>query len=76
MATSPPGLLPDIADLVAVVRRSINPQGRNAAIIVNSHITGLAVARSLGRRGIPVIALDRDPKGYALASSYVTVSAL
>ncbi len=58
------------------VREHINPYGRSAAVIFNSHITGLAVARSLGRRGVPVIALDRDPKGYALASKYATVTAL
>ncbi|MDQ3549509.1 MAG: carboxylate--amine ligase, partial [Chloroflexota bacterium] len=76
MVSAPTELLTDIGDLVASVRESVNVLGRHAAIVFNSHITGLAVARSLGRRGVPVIALDRDPKGYALASKYVTVSAL
>ncbi|MHB8648380.1 MAG: carboxylate--amine ligase, partial [Thermomicrobiales bacterium] len=58
------------------VREHVNPYRRSAAVIFNSHITGLAVARSLGRRGVPVIALDRDSKGYALASKYATVTAL
>ncbi len=57
------------------VRERVNTQPLAAAVVFNSHITGLAVARSLGRRGVPVIALDRDPKGYALASKYATVTA-
>src|SRR6478609_8970332 len=40
-----------------------------AAIVCNSHITGLAVARSLAKRGVPVIGLDREPNGVALASN-------
>ncbi len=63
-------------DLRRAVRERINTQPLPAAVIFNSHITGLAVARSLGRRDVPVIALDRDPKGYALASKYATVTAL
>ncbi|MCA1667460.1 MAG: carboxylate--amine ligase [Thermomicrobia bacterium] len=62
-------------DLQRTVREQINTRPLSAAIVFNSHITGLAVARSLGRRGVPVIALDRDPKGYALASKYATVTA-
>jgi D-aspartate ligase len=76
VATTPTNLISNIEDLVTAVQQSVNPHDVNAAVIFNSHITGLAVARSLGRRGVPVIALDRDPKGYALASKYVTVSAL
>jgi D-aspartate ligase len=59
----------------AVIER-VNPAGRSPAIVFNSHITGLAVSRSLGRRGVPIIALDPDPKGYALTSRYATVTAL
>jgi predicted ATP-grasp superfamily ATP-dependent carboligase len=69
-------LLTNTADLLAAVRERVNPVDRAAAVVFNSHITGLAVARSLGRRGVPVIALDRDPKGYALTSKYATVTAL
>ena len=69
-------LLHDPQALHEAIRAEINGRGRAAAVVFNSHITGLAVARSLGRRGVPVIALDRDPKGYALASKYVTVAAL
>ena len=79
MILSPPSprpLLTDIDEVIAAVEELVNPQEKHAAIVFNSHITGLAVARSLGRHGVPVIALDRDPKGYALASKYVTVSAL
>jgi predicted ATP-grasp superfamily ATP-dependent carboligase len=65
-----------LPELLDAVDEEINPQSRSAAIIFNSHITGLAVARSLGRRGVPIIALDRDPKGYALVSKYVSMAAL
>ena len=58
------------------VRERVNAYRQPAAVVFNSHITGLAVARSLGRREVPIIALDRDPKGYALASKYATVTAL
>ncbi len=63
-------------DVQRAVRECVNRDDRAAAILFNSHITGLAVARSLGRRGVPIIALDPDPKGYALASKYATVAAL
>ncbi|GAC1564922.1 MAG: hypothetical protein NVS2B7_39020 [Herpetosiphon sp.] len=66
----------ELSQLEAAVRDYVNPTGRPAAVTFNSHITGLAVARSLGRRGVPVIALDRDPGGYALQSRYVTVAGL
>lgn len=42
-----------------------------AAITLNSHITGLAVARSLGRRGVPVVALDKERGGLATHSRFV-----
>jgi len=70
------GPLTCVADVLDAVRERVNPVGRPAAIVFNSHITGLAVARSLGRRGIPIIALDRDPTGYAIASKYTTVAGL
>ena len=63
-------------DLKRALHERVNTRDQPAAIVFNSHITGLAVIRSLGRRGIPIIALDRDPKGYALASKYATVTAL
>jgi D-aspartate ligase len=68
--------LHDSHALHQAVTAAVNSRDRAAAVVFNSHITGLAVARSLGRRGVPVIALDRDPKGYALASKYATVTAL
>lgn len=52
------------------------PKSRPPAIIFNSHITGLAVARSLGSEGVPIIALDRDGRAYGLHSKYVSVAAL
>jgi D-aspartate ligase len=52
------------------------PADRPAAVVFNSHITGLAVSRSLGKQQVPVIALDRDGRAYGLYSKYVTVAAL
>lgn len=72
----PGPLLSSLDDLRDAVRTRINPVAVPAAVVFNSHITGLAVARSLGRRGVPVIALDPDAQGYALASKYATVAAL
>lgn len=54
--------------------RGIPASGPAPALVFNAHITGLAVVRSLGRRGVPVIALDPDPRGFALRSRYATVA--
>ena len=62
-------------ELFSVIRERVNDQKTPAALVFNCHITGLAVARSLGRRGVPVVALDRDDKGYGLHSRYTTVAA-
>jgi len=63
-------------ELLQSIEEKINQSPLPAAIVFNSHITGLAVARSLGKHGVPIIALDRDANGYAFASKYVTASAL
>ena len=63
----------EVRDAVA---RVVNPAGRPAALTFNAHITGLAVARSLGARGIPVIALDRDQGGVGLYSRHAVVSGI
>jgi D-aspartate ligase len=60
--------------LIDTVRAQVNPNDMPAALVFNCHITGLAVARSLGRRGVPVIGLDRDESGYGLHSRYTTVA--
>lgn len=39
------------------------PAGVPAALVMNTHITGLAVARSLGRAGVPVLGLDKERGG-------------
>jgi D-aspartate ligase len=43
-----------------------------AAVVMNSHITGLAVARSLGRAGVPVVGLDDEPGGLGQHSRHLT----
>jgi D-aspartate ligase len=61
-------------ELSTAVREKINPIARPAAVVFNCHITGLAVVRSLGRRGVPVIGLDRDTNGLGLHSRYTTIA--
>ena len=51
------------------IAAAANGSSRPAAIVCNAHITGLAVARSLARRGVAVIGLDREPHGLALGSN-------
>ena len=67
-------MIDDSSELLAAIRKSVNPLVHPAAVVFNCHITGLAVARSLGRRGVPVIGLDRDEAGYGLQSRYTTVA--
>ncbi len=54
----------------------MNPLGQPAVLTFNSHITGLAVARSLGPRGVPVVALDRHPSGVGLYSKHSLVAGI
>ncbi|MEA2594993.1 MAG: D-aspartate ligase, partial [Thermomicrobiales bacterium] len=58
------------------IAAAANAHERPAAIVCNAHITGLAVARSLARRGVPVIGLDREPSGVALASKALVAAAV
>ena len=69
-------MINDRRELIAAARDKANSADMPAALVFNCHITGLAVARSLGRRGVPVIGLDRDPNGYGLHSRYTTVAGL
>jgi len=43
-----------------------------AALVMNMHITGLAVARSLGRRGVPVLGLDKERGGLGQHSRHLS----
>src|SRR5690242_20183327 len=67
-------MIEDPREIIATVRRNINSCRTPAAIVFNCHITGLAVARSLGRRGVPVIGLDKNDTGYGLHSRYTTIA--
>ncbi|HJZ67184.1 MAG TPA: carboxylate--amine ligase [Blastocatellia bacterium] len=67
-------MIDELSELLSAIRKGINPSHHAAAVVFNCHITGLAVARSLGRRGVPVIGLDRDEHGYGLHSRYTTVA--
>src|SRR4029079_14736699 len=60
--------------LIDAVREEINSADRPGALVFNCHITGLAVARSLGRRGVPFIGLGRDDSGCGLHSRYTKVA--
>jgi D-aspartate ligase len=68
-------MIESLTEIISAVRERINSAETPAALVFNCHITGLAVARSLGRRGVPVIGLDRDRNGYGLHSRYTTVAA-
>ena len=48
------------------------PASIPAALVMNTHITGLAVARSLGRAGVPVIGLDDERGGLGQHSRHLT----
>jgi D-aspartate ligase len=61
-------------ELIAAIRHGISAADHAPALIFNCHITGLAVARSLGARGVPVIGLDREPNGYGLHSRYTKIA--
>jgi D-aspartate ligase len=67
-------MIDDQRELISAVSQKINSSDKPAALVFNCHITGLAVARSLGRQGVPVIGLDRDETGYGLHSRYTTVA--
>ncbi|MDA8064928.1 MAG: hypothetical protein M0031_05395 [Thermaerobacter sp.] len=41
------------------------------ALLLGCNLAGLAVARSLAERGIPVVGVDRDPRGAAFASRHL-----
>ncbi len=47
------------------------PASPPAALVMNTHITGLAVARSLGRAGVPVIGLDDERGGLGQSSRHL-----
>ena len=69
-------MLYDPTRLTGLIKERLRATPLPPAVVFNCHITGLAVARSLGRRGVPVIALDRDDGGYGLHSRYVTAAGL
>ena len=47
------------------------PASPPAALVMNTHITGLAVARSLGRAGVPVVGLDDERGGLGQSSRHL-----
>ena len=47
------------------------PASPPAALVMNTHITGLAVARSLGRAGVPVVGLDDERGGLGQHSRHL-----
>lgn len=67
-------MITDRTELLAAVE-AVNRAGRPAALAFNTHITGLAIARSLGRRGVPVLGLDREPGGLGHRSRYLVALA-
>ena len=66
-------MLDDRDDLRRAIDERVNSVPLPPALVFNCHITGLAVARSLGPHGVPVIALDKDERGFGLRSRHVAV---
>jgi predicted ATP-grasp superfamily ATP-dependent carboligase len=54
----------------------LNAANVPAALTFNTHITALAIARSLGREGVPVLGLDREGGGLGQRSAYLRALAL
>lgn len=48
------------------------PSSTPAALVMNTHITGLAVTRSLARAGVPVLGLDDERGGLGQHSRHLT----
>lgn len=67
-------MITDPRELISAVHSRLDSCELPVALVFNCHITGLAVARSLGRRGVPVIGLDQDENGYGLHSRYANVA--
>jgi len=68
-------LISERPELLAAIDR-INTSEHAAAITFNTHITALAIARSLGKAGIPVLGLDRETGGLGQRSRHLTALAL
>ncbi|HEY6328619.1 MAG TPA: carboxylate--amine ligase [Blastocatellia bacterium] len=67
-------MIEDPTELIETIRNTLKAGAPPPALVFNCHITGLAVARSLSRQGVPVIGLDRDANGYGLHSRHVKVA--
>src|SRR5262245_19649979 len=67
-------MIDSLSELLDQLHQTVRSEAPPAAIVFNCHITGLAVARSLGRRGVPVLGLDRDPNGFGLHSRYTSIA--
>lgn len=52
------------------------PAATPGALVMNTHITGLAVARSLGRAGVPVLGLDKERGGIGQHSRHLSGTGL
>jgi D-aspartate ligase len=68
-------LIRDRSELLSAID-TINAFDQAAAITFNTHITALAIARSLGKAGVPVLGLDRDTGGLGQQSRHLTALAL
>jgi D-aspartate ligase len=58
---------------VAAAAATVRSRGRPPAIVVDVNwVNGLAAIRSLGRAGVPVLALDHRPRALGFRSRYAT----
>ncbi|MEW6731366.1 MAG: carboxylate--amine ligase [Acidobacteriota bacterium] len=67
-------MITNLSQLITAIRTEINSVDLPPALIFNCHITGLAVARSLGKYGVPIIALDSDDQGLGGYSRFTKVA--
>ncbi|WP_407543621.1 carboxylate--amine ligase (plasmid) [Deinococcus radiomollis] len=68
-------LISERPELLAAIDR-INTSEQPAAITFNTHVTALAIARSLGKAGVPILGLDRETGGLGQRSRHLTALAL
>ncbi|MFB6197434.1 MAG: carboxylate--amine ligase, partial [Halobacteriaceae archaeon] len=64
--------LQDVDELSEEIERA--DLDRPPAFVSNAHITGLAVARALNEKNVPVVVLDHEGTGVAPPSNAVSFS--
>lgn len=66
----PTGSLPDAGEWAGKINAARTSKNVRPALVLGGAYLGLAFARSLGRRGVPVFVLDSRPQEVAMSSRY------